>query len=51
MDRLIERSHMGLIYIYVMCLAVGGVAGVSTTVVWGGVGMPWCHCVAYSDQH
>ena len=45
-----ERPHSGL-DICVMALIVGGVDGVSTTVVWGRVGMPWYRRVAYPGQH
>ena len=50
MDGPMEMSHMGLIYMWCTPL-VGGVAGVSTTTVWGGVGMPRYCRVTYPDQH
>ena len=50
MDRPMERPHSGL-DICVMAPTMGGVDGVSTMVVLGGVGMPRYHRVAYIDQH
>ena len=41
---------MGLIYV-VMCPAVGGVAGVSTTLDLDRVGMSRCRRVAYLGQY
>ena len=50
MDGSIERPQSGL-DIYMMAPIVGGVDGISTMVVWGGVGMPRYRCVTYPGQH
>ena len=50
MDGPMERSHSGL-DIYVMAPIVGSVDGVSTMIVWGGVGIPRYRYMTYLSQH
>ena len=50
MDEPMERLLMGLIYMW-CAPAMGGVVEVSTTTIWGELGMSRCRHVAYPSQH